>query len=184
MRNRHSGETICLCATSSRCIKPRTPLAASHQDVAVVQKGWWQEKGRAPTARLAGVMPKLGEWEAPVCVGSSARLRLLLGVKAKGRRCLMCECWMEGFKIWKCWWGLGFYCGCGCAVAFITLDKSVASGDVVKAAYINCSSAQENREEWRDRSIQSRCWNVERREDTESVPRKFWSCIRSDKESF
>lgn len=48
-------------------------------------------------------------WEAHVCMGSSARLRLLLGVKARDRRCHMWECWMEGFKTWKCWWGLGFY---------------------------------------------------------------------------
>lgn len=109
MRNRHCGETICLCATSSWHIKPGTPLAASHQDMAVLQKGWWQEKGWAPTARLAGVMPKLKGREAHVCVGSSTRLRLLLGAKARGRRCHMCKCWMGGFKAWKCWWGLQFY---------------------------------------------------------------------------
>lgn len=44
IKNRHCGENICLCATSSQRVKPRTPLAASNQDVALLQKGWWQEK--------------------------------------------------------------------------------------------------------------------------------------------
>lgn len=39
MKNRRCGETICLCATSSQRVKPRTALAASHPDMAILQKG-------------------------------------------------------------------------------------------------------------------------------------------------
>lgn len=47
-------------------------------------------KDRAPAARRASVRPKQEGWGARVCGGSSARLRIVLGVKAKGQEMSLC----------------------------------------------------------------------------------------------
>lgn len=47
-------------------------------------------KDRAPAARRAGARPKQEGWGVRVWGGSSARLRVVLGVKAKGQEMSLC----------------------------------------------------------------------------------------------
>lgn len=92
-------ETICHCVSSSQRIKPGVHLQTPSRYGSAAE--WMMAvEGQSTRSQTGWSATKTEGMGVDVFVGSSARLRIVLGVKAKGRE--MCECWMKGFKTRSC----------------------------------------------------------------------------------
>lgn len=111
--------TTCQAQVSTCSLPPRCGCTA---------EGMMAGEGLSTHSQTGWSDPKTGGMGSTCLCGQLCKAETTARSK-QGTGDVVCECWMEGFKTWKPWWALGF--------AFITLAKSVASGEVVKAACIN-----------------------------------------------